>query len=65
MPLGSLYVTLDRMVDKGFLRSRVGESVAARGGNRRKYYRIQASGYAALSQFQVVATSILGGLANA
>lgn len=66
MPLGSLYVTLDRMEDKGFLKSRMGDSVAARGGNRRKYYRIQANGHAALADYQAVASSIFfGGPARA
>ena len=35
LPLGSLYVTLDRMADKGLLTSRMGESAHERGGNRR------------------------------
>lgn len=64
MPLGSLYVTLDRMEVKGFLASRLGESVSSRGGNRRKYYRIQASGHVALSDYQAVASSIFFGRAN-
>ncbi len=45
MPFGSLYVTLRRMEDeKGFLKSRMGESTHERGGNRRKYYRLTADG---------------------
>lgn len=48
LPLGSLYVTLDRMEEKGFLRSRLGESNPERGGNRRKYYWLTAAGEAAL-----------------
>ncbi len=66
MPLGSLYVTLDRMEDKGFLKSRMGDSVADRGGNRRKYYRILANGHAALTGYQTVASSVFfGGGAHA
>jgi PadR family transcriptional regulator PadR len=48
LPLGSLYVTLDRMEEKGYLRSRLGESTHPHGGNRRKYYRIAAEGHRAL-----------------
>jgi PadR family transcriptional regulator PadR len=49
MPLGSLYTTLDRMEEKGFVRSRVGEANPERGGNRRKYYKITATGTTALN----------------
>jgi DNA-binding PadR family transcriptional regulator len=52
MPLGSLYVTLDRMEQKGFLRSRMGECSHERGGNRRKYYRLTGAGEAALTYSQ-------------
>jgi PadR family transcriptional regulator, regulatory protein PadR len=56
MPLGSLYVTLDRLEVAGFVRSRIGESVAANGGNRRKYFVLTAAGRrafdAATAQFQ-------------
>jgi PadR family transcriptional regulator PadR len=44
MPLGSLYVTMDRLEQAGFVRSRVGASVAENGGNRRKYFRLTAVG---------------------
>ena len=51
MPLGSLYTTLDRMVDKGVLRSRLAESSHQRGGNRRKYFTITAKGHRALESY--------------
>lgn len=53
MPLGSLYTTLDRMVDKGMLRSRFGESSHRRGGNRRKYFAITAKGHRALDAYHM------------
>src|SRR5947199_5071704 len=49
MPLGSLYTTLDRMEDKGFFTTRLGDANPDRGGNRRKYYKISASGLKALN----------------
>jgi PadR family transcriptional regulator, regulatory protein PadR len=49
MPLGSLYTTLDRMEEKGFVRSRMGDSEHERGGNRRKYYVITAKGIDSLN----------------
>lgn len=51
MPLGSLYTTLSRMETYGFVKSRLGESTHERGGNRRKYFRITASGKQALYAF--------------
>lgn len=35
LPYGSLYTTLERMFQKGFLLKRLGESPPERGGNRR------------------------------
>lgn len=49
LPLGSLYVTMDRMEEAGFVTSRVGESLAELGGNRRKYFKISAKGTRALN----------------
>lgn len=53
LPLGSLYVTLDRMESKGFLRGRLGESSHERGGNRRKYFKITGIGHRALDDFML------------
>ena len=61
LPLGSLYVTLDRMEDKGFLKSWMGDSASDRGGNRRKYYKITASGKNAFEQARQAALGIFGG----
>ncbi|MEL6330206.1 MAG: helix-turn-helix transcriptional regulator [Planctomycetota bacterium] len=52
MPLGSLYTTLKRMEAKGYLASEMGESTHERGGNRRKYFRIEAPGIKALRAFE-------------
>lgn len=66
MPLGSLYVTLDRMEDKGFLKTREGEPNPERGGNNRKYYKITATGTDAFNRFQQAIASMMpkGGLAR-
>jgi DNA-binding PadR family transcriptional regulator len=53
MPLGSLYTSLERMIDKGLLRSRLGESAHVRGGNRRRYFAITAKGRRALDAYQL------------
>src|SRR5688572_16267120 len=46
--LGAVYATLERMEEKGWIRSRVGAATAERGGRAKRHYRIQASGSRAL-----------------
>jgi PadR family transcriptional regulator PadR len=46
--LASLYVTLDRLEKKGFVRSWFSEPVKERGGRSRRYFEITASGKRAL-----------------
>lgn len=64
IPLGSLYVTLDRMAEKGYVRSRLGESRHERGGNRRKYYEITGFGSAALTEATRRVAALYGGIAH-
>ena len=64
MPLGSLYVTLDRMEDAGFVTSRMGDASPRRGDNRRKYFKITGAGRRALNEFEIQATAIMGALGN-
>jgi DNA-binding PadR family transcriptional regulator len=45
---GALYTTLDRLEQKGLLRSRLGEALAERGGRPRRYYTVTARGLASL-----------------
>lgn len=45
---GAVYVTLDRLETKGYLRSRFADPRPERGGRSRRYYRIEAAGIAAL-----------------
>ena len=39
--LGSVYTTLLRLEDKGFVATRIGEPTPQRGGRRKKFYRIE------------------------
>jgi len=48
--LGSIYATLDRLQEKGFVKSRQGEPTAERGGRRKLYFEITALGEVALRQ---------------
>ncbi len=44
MPIGSLYTTLERMQEKGYIRSRDGEPNPEYGGNKRRYFSLTAKG---------------------
>ena len=48
--LGAVYVTLDRLEDKGFLRSWLSEPTRERGGRAKRCYQLQALGERALRQ---------------
>ena len=41
---GALYTVLDRLEDKGYVRSWIGDSTPERGGRRRKVYRMLPEG---------------------
>lgn len=45
---GALYTVLDRLESKGYVESWIGESTPARGGRRRKVYRLLPAGARAL-----------------
>jgi DNA-binding PadR family transcriptional regulator len=47
---GAVYVTLDRLEEKGFLDSRLGDPAVERGGRQRRYYRVRPAGVRALEQ---------------
>jgi DNA-binding PadR family transcriptional regulator len=41
---GALYVTLDRLETKGYLRSRLADPTPERGGRAKRYFHVTASG---------------------
>ena len=47
---GSLYAALDRLEERGFVKSKRGEATPARGGRRKLYFSITAPGQEALSE---------------
>ena len=47
---GAVYLTLDRMEEKGYLQSWMGEPTAERGGKAKRFYQVQRSGVALLRQ---------------
>jgi DNA-binding PadR family transcriptional regulator len=48
--LGAIYVTLDRLEDKGFLSSRLTDPTAERGGRAKRCYIVEESGSRALRE---------------
>ena len=47
---GAVYATLDRLEQKGLLKSRLAEGTPARDGRNRRFYRLTAHGSAALNE---------------
>ncbi|MFZ0590570.1 MAG: PadR family transcriptional regulator, partial [Bryobacteraceae bacterium] len=48
--LGAIYVTLDRLEDKGFVSSWLTDPTAERGGRAKRCYRVEALGEQALQE---------------
>jgi PadR family transcriptional regulator PadR len=56
--LGAVYVTLDRLEDKGLISSRLSEPTAERGGRAKRCYQLEALGESALRESAVTAKRI-------
>ncbi len=56
--LGAVYVTLDRLEDKGLVSSWLSEPTAERGGRAKRCYRLEALGERALQESAVTAKRI-------
>ncbi len=59
---GALYTTLDRLEEKGLLRSKLGSPTAERGGRARRYFTVTAKGEAAVVRAQTAYRRLLDGL---
>ena len=46
--LGVVHSVLNRLEEKGFVKSKLGDATKARGGKRKRYYSVTAPGKAAL-----------------
>lgn len=49
---GAVYNALKSLAQKGFIKSRKGEATPERGGRAKTYYKIEALGQHALSEFE-------------
>ena len=46
--LGVVHAVLNRLEEKNFVKSKLGEATSTRGGKRKRYYTVSAAGKAAL-----------------
>ena len=59
---GALYTALERLEQKGCLRSRMSEPLAERGGRSRRYFTVTAAGLAALRATRTALLRLWSGL---
>lgn len=59
---GALYTALDRLEDKGCLRSRMGEATEERGGKARRYFTVTPAGLKAIRATHEALASMTKGL---
>lgn len=59
---GALYTTLDRMEEKGLVRSRIGDPSPQRGGRAKRYFAVTRKGRAAIVNAQRLYRRLLEGL---
>jgi PadR family transcriptional regulator, regulatory protein PadR len=62
---GSIYITLDRLETKGYLRSRLADSTPERGGRSKRYYALRPRGVDALKDSRRALVALWRGLETA
>jgi PadR family transcriptional regulator, regulatory protein PadR len=60
--IGAVYATLDRLEEKGLVKSKLGEPSEARGGRAKKCFNITGTGARALERSQQALRHMLEGL---
>jgi PadR family transcriptional regulator PadR len=48
--IGAIYATLDRLQAKGYVKSRLGEPTAERGGRSKRFFQVTAKGMTAVNR---------------
>jgi DNA-binding PadR family transcriptional regulator len=56
--LGAVYAVLDRLEEKGYVRSAWGEATPQRGGRRKRMFRVTAPGLTALREMGRIRTRL-------
>lgn len=62
--VGAVYTTLQRLEDKGFLKSHLSEPLPVRGGRGRRYFTLTGDGQRALRDAERNAAAMWSGLGN-
>ena len=62
--LGAVYVTLDRLEDKGFVASWLSDPTPERGGRAKRFYRLEALGERAVQESAATAKRIWDAVAD-
>ena len=60
--IGAVYATLDRLEEKGLVRSRMSEATDARGGRAKRCFTMTGTGARALEKSQLAVRQMLEGL---
>ena len=60
--VGSVYATLERLEEKGFVSSALGKPTAERGGRAKRFFRITAAGVREVRETQRALTNLWTGL---
>jgi PadR family transcriptional regulator, regulatory protein PadR len=60
--LGSIYAALDRLEQKGFVTSSLGEPTPERGGRAKRYFRVTQAGVRALKTTRAGLTNLWSGI---
>jgi PadR family transcriptional regulator, regulatory protein PadR len=60
--IGSVYAALERLEDKGFVASELGEPTSERGGRAKKYFRVTARGLKEVRETQRSIVNLWHGL---
>jgi DNA-binding PadR family transcriptional regulator len=59
---GAMYVTLDRLEQKGYLSSWLADPTPERGGRAKRYFRVERAGLAALRESRAMISEMWKGL---
>jgi PadR family transcriptional regulator PadR len=60
--LGSVYAALDRLQEKGFVTSLLGDPTPERGGRAKRYFRVTRAGLRALKMTRTALTNLWSGI---
>ena len=60
--LGSVYAALDRLQEKGFVTSLLGDPTPERGGRAKRYFRVTRAGLRALRMTRTALTNLWSGI---